>query len=158
MTTTQKNSVVLNNSWSDTFNRLNTYFNTNNMNLAKSGLDRYFQDIGIQDAITHYYGYDNSGVDTADWPEMKRRLDFGEPFVYVVTDHYAYSCHAVLALGYLQYNYSQKQASGLKSSNYLLVADGWTNLADRYINVNVGTDASRDQMLTLYFVYSYMHK
>lgn len=154
-----KTPLLLNNSWIDTFNRLNSDFHTNDMGRVKPALDKYFQDIGIEDAVTHYYGYDNSeDVDTANWSEMKRRLDFGEPFVYVVTSHYVYGCHAVLAVGYIQYNYSQTQASGLKSSNYLLVADGWTNLATRYINVNVGPDPLLDQMFTLYFVYSYIQK
>ncbi len=164
-----KTSVLLNNDWNATFNRLKTYFKTIDygpiesqgtyMENVKPGLDKYFQDIGIQDAVTHYYGCDyDDDNDTANWTEMKRRLDFGEPFVYAVASHYLYGYHAVLAVGYIQYNYSQTQASGLKSSNYLLVADGWTRLATRYINVNVGTDSSSDQMTTLYFVYSYMQK
>lgn len=164
-----KNSVLLNNDWNATFNRLKAYFKTidygpatnqgTDMENVKPGLDKYFRDIGIQDAVTHYYGFDSDvDCDTANWTEMKRRLDFGEPFVYAVNSHYKYNNHAVLAVGYIQYNYSQTQASGLKSSNYLLVADGWTRLATRYINVNVGTDSRYDEMTTMYFVYSYIHK
>ena len=65
---------------------------------VKPGLDRYFKEIGIQDAITHYYGFDGYR-DAANWIEMKRRIDFGEPFIYGVSDHYWYTEHAVLAVG-----------------------------------------------------------
>lgn len=66
--------------------------------------------------------------------------------------------HMVLAVGYLQYNYKQTQASGLKESRYLQVADGWTRRSNRYINVHVGNKASHDEMVTLYFVYTYIQK
>lgn len=161
-----KTSLLLNNSWNDTFNRLKTYFKTveygNNagtdMEDVKPGLDKYFKDINKYDAVTHYYGY-GWDCDTADWAEMKRRIDLGEPFIYGTSEHYVYKEHGVLAVGYLQYNYSTVQASGLSTSRYLQVADGWTNHADRYININVGNDASTDEMVTLYFVYcNNLHK
>lgn len=157
-----KSSLLLNNDWNQTFARLKSYFNTSDetgtdMENVKPGLDRYFQDINVQDAITHYYGYGWES-DLAEWAEMKRRIDFGEPFIYATSDHYVYEEHAVLAIGYLQYNYGQTQTTGLKTSNYLQVADGWTNLADRYINVNVGNDSYTDEMVTMYFVYTNIQK
>lgn len=154
-----KTSLILNNDWNQTFFRLKTYFNTTEsgtyMDRVKPGLDRYFNDLGIQDAVTHYYGF---GEDKADWEEMKRRINLGEPFIYSTSNHYLYKEHGVLAVGYCQYNYREKQSSGLTTSNYLQVADGWTDHADRYINVNVGNQAEYDEMVTLYFVYSYIQK
>ena len=152
-----KSSLLINNSWNLTFNRLKSYFKTGvgkegtYVDDVKPGLDRYFRDINIQDAVTRHYDY-------AEWAEMKRRIDFGEPFLYSTSKHYVYKNHTVVAVGYMQYNYTQKQASGLNTSRYLRVADGWTNHADRYINVHVGNDASTDEMITLYFVYSYAQK
>lgn len=133
---------------------------------VKPGLDFYFREINIQDAFTHYYGWFDD-EDKAEWAEMKRRIDCGDPFIYGVSKHYVYSerksngdyiNHSVLAVGYMQFDYKEKQATGLKTSRYLQVADGWTNHADRYINVHVGNDASSDEMVTLYFVYSYIQK
>lgn len=155
-----KTSLILNNDWNQTFSRIKTYSKTSDttgtyMSDAKKGLDKYFCDLNIQDAVTHYYSW---GGDNADWEEMKRRIDMGEPFIYATSSHFYYGQHAVLAVGYRQYNYSATQSSGLYSSNYLQVADGWTDHADRYINVNVGNQASTDEMITLYFVYSYIQK
>lgn len=154
-----KTSLILNNDWQQTFNRLKTYFKTTDsgtyMSNVKPGLDKYFNDLGIQDAVTHYYGFED---DKADWQEMKRRIDLGDPFLYATSNHFYYKEHTVFAVGYEQYNYSKKQLSGLTTSNYLQVADGWTDHADRYINVNVGNQADYDEMVTLYFVYSYNQK
>lgn len=128
-------------------------------------MDRYFKKIDVQDATTHYYGSDMR-PDNADWPEMKRRIEFGEPFIYNTFCHYLYYDvdegtpvnHTVFAVGYLQYNYQQTQASGLKESRYLQMADGWTKRSNRYLNVHVGNIASNDDMVMLYFVYTYIQK
>ena len=157
-----KQSIVMNNDWKLTFNKLKSYFKTSDekgtdMEDVKPGLDRYFREIGIQDAITHYYGFDGYR-DAANWTEMKRRIDFGEPFIYGVSDHYWYDEHAVLAVGYVQYNYLTNQATGLKTSRYLQVVDGWEEHANRYINVHVGCDPTTDEMVSLYFVYTNIQK
>lgn len=164
-----KSSLLLNNDWHQTVERIkaiNEIYGKSQYG-KKPVLDRYFKEINIQDAFTHYYGSDFD-LDNADWPEMKRRIDFGEPFLYTTSCHYLYYDydeekgvpvnHMVLAVGYLQYNYKQTQASGLKESRYLQVADGWTRRSNRYINVHVGNKASHDEMVTLYFVYTYIQK
>lgn len=129
---------------------------------VKLGLDNYFRSIGVTDAVTHYYEYDDEKrkgkEDVADWAEMKRRLDIGDPFIYSVSEHYYYNNHAVLAVGYLQYNYQRQQATGLYAGRYLLVVDGNNVHANRYINVDVGHNSRCDEMVTLYFVYSNGHK
>ncbi len=43
-------------------------------------------------------------------------------------------------------------------SRYLQVADGWTKRSNRYINIHVGNDAAYDEMVTLFFVYTYIQK
>ena len=159
-----KTSLVLNNDWQQTFNRLKIYFKTGKDGAsiydAKEGLEKYFRDLNIQDAVVHYY---DSSEDKADWDEVKRRLDFGEPLIYGITDHYYYTRneegkiigkHAVLAVGYREYYY----AGELNTSKYIQIADGWTDHADRYINVDVGQNNAATEMLTLYFVYSYIQK
>ena len=75
-----------------------------------------------------------------------------------VSDHYWYDEHAVLAVGYVQYNYLTNQATGLKTSRYLQVVDGWEEHANRYINVHVGCDPTTDEMVSLYFVYTNIQK
>ena len=165
-----KSSLLINNNWRQTFDRIMKNLKTDpnegtDTENIKPGLDRYFREINIQDAFTHYYGY--GWGDKAEWSEMKRRIDCGDPFIYVTCDHYIYTerkpdgtsaDHAVLAVGYMQFDYDKTQSSGLKTSRYLQVADGWTDHANRYINVHVGNDASGDEMITLYFVYSYIQK
>lgn len=162
-----KSSLLLNNDWNQTANYLSALNKDYGQGAKwiKPVLDRYFKKIDVQDATTHYYGSDMR-PDNADWPEMKRRIEFGEPFIYNTCCHYLYYDvdegtpvnHAVLAVGYLQYNYQQTQASGLKESRYLQMADGWTKRTNRYINVHVGNIASHDDMVTLYFVYTYIQK
>lgn len=64
--------------------------------------------------------------------------------------------YAVLALAYTEYVYASKQfVTDSKYSRYLCVADGRSNLANRYVNVSVGSDFSQDEMVTLYFVGKY---
>ncbi len=161
-----KSSLLVNNDWKQTVRRLESLLQGKNMICAKKALDRYFKEIDVQDATTHYYGEDRE-LDNADWPEMKRRIDFGDPFIYNTFNHYKYIGydkegriinHAVLAVGYLQFNYKQRQASGLMESRYLQVADGWTKRSNRYINIHVGNDAAYDEMVTLFFVYTYIQK
>lgn len=66
--------------------RIIKYFKTDSsggtyMEDVKPGLDRYFREINIQDAFTHYYGWFDD-EDKAEWAEMKRRIDCGDP-VYI---------------------------------------------------------------------------
>ncbi len=162
-----KKPLLINNDWQLTFNKIKEYFKTNKygtfMTDVKPGLDKYFKYIGIQDAVTHYYGYDDDyegrpDNDRADWNKMKERIDFGDPFLYGVNSHYLYKNHTVLALGYTEYNYAGTQASGFKTSRYLRTADGHSKHSDRYINVQVGHDTTADEMVTLFFKYSFIQK
>ena len=155
-----KSSLLLNNDWKQTLDRLTALLGERKyMTDTKIALDNYFKEIDVQDAITHHYDEDE-----AHWKEMKRRIDCGDPFIYNTYNHYKYVAydkngdpinHAVLAVGYLQFNYPP---SGLNQSRYLQVADGWTEHSNRYINIDIGNDASQDEMVTLYFVYSYIQK
>ncbi len=150
---------LMKDSWSNTFSILYKYFKTTKDGTglvdAKRGLDKYFDEIGVATDVVSYWNEESTN-----WNTMKGRLDFGEPFIYAVYDHYYYGgkgeAHAVLALGYKEFVYATKQKStGIKYSRYLCVADGWTRLADRYIYINVGADYSIDDMVTLYFVGKY---
>ena len=139
--------------WQDTYYKLYSYFGTgpkgtSNLKNVKNGLDKYLFEKGVQTGITHYWDSDDTS-----WNEMKYRLDFGEPFIYVVSDNCIYDDHAVLALGYVEYTYSSVQFyTESKYSRYLCLADGWTPYADRYVNIDVGNAISQDEMITLYFV------
>lgn len=147
---------LMKNSWPETFSTLFSYFKTTlergtSPSNVKPGLERYLDEIGVAtDVVSHW------DIRSTNWTEMKYRLDFGEPFIYLMTDHYLYTSHAVLALAYTEYVYSSKQfVTDSKYSRYLCVADGWTKLANRYVNVSVGSDFSQDEMVTLYFVGKY---
>ncbi len=162
-----KKPLLINNDWQLTFNKIKEYFKTDKdgtcMTDVKPGLDKYFKYIGIQDAVTHYYGFDDDydsipNNDRADWNKMKERIDFGDPFLYGVISHYIYEEHVVLALGYTEYKYARTQASGFKTSRYLRTADGHSKHSDRYINVQVGHDTTSDEMVTLFFNYSFIQK
>lgn len=162
-----KKSLLINNDWQLTFNKIKDYIKTNEQGTwminIKPGLDQYFKEIGIEDAVTHYYGVDSADNgrpdnDRADWNKMKERIDFGDPFLYAVTGHYLYSNHAVLALGYTEFIYASTQASGLNTSRYLRIADGHSKHSDRYINVHVGNNTAIDEMVTLFFYYSFIQK
>ncbi len=139
--------------WQNTYYKLYSYFGTgpmgtSNMKNVKNGLDKYLFEKGVQTGVTHYWDCNNTS-----WHEMKYRLDFGEPFIYVVSDNCIYKNHAVLALGYVEYKYSSVQFyTESKYSRYLCLADGWTPYADRYVNIDVGNAISQDEMITLYFV------
>lgn len=146
-------------SWSNTFSMLYNYFGTAQNNGTyfgdvKPGLDRYFDEIGVATDIVSYWDEESTN-----WESMKYRLDFGEPFLYSMCNQYYYTKqgrHTVLALGYMEYVYSTKQSvTNSNYSGYLCIADGWTKLANRYININVGADYSADKMVTLYFVGKY---
>lgn len=144
-------------SWSNTFSILHTYFKTSpekegtNMGDVKPGLEKYFNDIGVSTAVVSYW---DAGA--TDWDRMKYKLDYGEPFIYLLRKHYNYGNHGVLALGYREYVYSTNQSKiNSKYSRYLCIADGHSNSADRYVNVNIGANFSEDEMVTLYFVGKY---
>ena len=155
-----KSSLLLNNDWKQTLDRLTALLGERKYMIdTKIALDNYFKEIDVQDAITHHYDEEETH-----WKEMKWRIDCGDPFIYNTYNHYKYVAydkngdpinHAVLAVGYLQFNYPP---SGLNQSRYLQVADGWTERSNRYINIDIGNDASQDEMVTLYFVYSYIQK
>lgn len=150
---------LMKDSWNNTFDMLYKYFKTTkdgtSLNDARIGLCQYFDQIGVATDVVSYW--DN---ESTNWNTIKERLNAGEPFIYAVYDHYYYGGinegHAMLALGYTEYVYSRKQSTtNTTYSGYLCVADGWTKLARRYINVNVGADYSSDDMVTLYFVGKY---
>ena len=145
-------------SWSNTLSYFVNYFTNHGGTWlwnVETGLEEYFDEIGVSTDVVSYWD-----IGSTDWEEMKYRLDFGEPFIYCVRNHYYYggnqSAHAVLALGYKEYVYSTTQsATNSNYSGYLCVADGWTKLANRYININTGADYTQDDMVTLYFVGKY---
>lgn len=149
---------LMKNSWDETHSTLYNYFKTSPEpekgtipSEIKPGLERYLDEIGVATDVLSYWD-----IDSTNWAEMKYRLDYGEPFIYMTTDHYLYGDHAVLALAYTEYVYASKQfVTDSKYSRYLCVADGWTKMANRYINVSVGSNLSQDEMVTLYFVGKY---
>ena len=75
----------------------------------------------------------------------------GYPFIFCVYNHYLYDSHAVLALGYTEFTYTTKQSStNSKYSRYLRIADGWSNLPNRFIHVKVGHSSSVKGMITVH--------
>ena len=81
------------------------------------------------------------------------QLDNGgtaRPFIFGVVDHGTYEDHAVLALGYMEFEYKSKQKilNG-RYSRYLRVADGWSSTPNRFIHFDLGHDKKDRSMITV---------
>ncbi len=71
--------------------------------------------------------------------------------IFCLYDHYLYGDHAVLALGYMEFEYKKVQsATKSKYSRYLRIADGWSSSPNRFVHVKVGHKASDRGMITVH--------
>lgn len=139
---------LMNSSWENTFSLIYDYLGINSqgggyISRVPDALDRYLFSMGVETGVTHHW----SAAETT-WERMKKRIDDGEPFIYSIKEHAFYQgSHAVLALGYRNYKYSDGS-----NSSYLCIADGWIDLPDRYVHTEAGSLSEYNEMATLYFV------
>ena len=138
------------NSWSQTFELFYKYMKTDNSGTGEDdmrrGMKQYLNKVG-------YSSSEVKMISFATWNDMLLEIDNGYggyPFIFCVYDHYLYGDHAVLAVGYMEFEYKTKQTSTKsKYSRYLRIADGWSNGAERFVHVSVGHDTSTKGMITV---------
>ena len=101
-------------------------------------------------------GFSNSIVKRNTSPsfdDVIEELDNGgasRPFIFGLQNHKVYGDHAVLAVGYMEFEYKSKQKIlGGKYSRYLRIADGWNSSANRFVHFNVGHKSSEKEMVTV---------
>lgn len=145
--------VRYHNSWSETFLNLYNYMKTN---VSGTGTD----ESNIRSGIKKYLslcGYSNSVVKNNYYPDFNdvvNELDNGyggRPFIYCVYDHKRYVDHAMLALGYAEFEYSSKQSkTKSRYSRYIRVADGWDDYPNRFVHFKVGHESSQQGMITVH--------
>lgn len=145
-------SMLYQNSWGRSFIQLYKYMNTSassgtdEKNIA-TGMKKYLNKVGLKSSSVKWYP-------TFDFADVVYELDNGKggnPFIFCLYDHYLYGDHAVLALGYMEFEYKKVQsATKSKYSRYLRIADGWSSSANRFVHVKVGHKASDRGMITVH--------
>ena len=144
-------SLKYKNSWNSAYSKMYSYMKT------KKNNGTYDED--IRDGIKKYldlFGFKKSVVklnDSPDFADVVYELDNGgtaRPFIFGVVDHGTYEDHAVLALGYMEFEYKSKQKilNG-RYSRYLRVADGWSSTPNRFIHFDLGHDKKDRSMITV---------
>lgn len=144
-------SLKYNNSWNSAYSKMYSYMKT------KKNNGTYDED--IRDGIKKYLNlsaWKKSVVKLNDEPnfyDVVEELDNGgasRPFIFVVTDHGTYEEHALLALGYMEFEYkSKQQILNGRYSRYLRVADGWSSTPNRFIHFDLGHNKKARSMITV---------
>lgn len=119
-------NLFLNCSWNDVFWEMFELMETDKKHgtydrNVEDSYKLYFYDRGLSCRAYCYYGT-NNGLYIVD------ELDNNRPCHLMVHGHYKYTDHAVVALGYSQFTYSNGYYS-----TYIRIADGWTNYPSRYV-------------------------
>lgn len=142
--------LISNWQWWQIFGNMYIYMKTNDgcsgtyPTNIHSGLKRYIRTMGL----------DDSGVKINFEPkfyDVVNQLDNGHggrPFIYCVYNHHVYSDHAMLALGYVEFEYADTLNNKSVYSRYIRVADGWSNSPDRFVHFSVGQKASSRVIIT----------
>lgn len=124
---TSKYKSLLNGSWQKTFNRLFTLMKTDKKtgtydNKTPLAYETYLKEKGFKKSIAGLFNGTNNGKQVA------YQIDLDRPCHLIVHSHPTYKDHAVLAIGYQRFNYSNT------THYYIRIADGWINSASRYVS------------------------
>lgn len=147
---TKYGNLMYANSWNSAFAKMYSYMKTDKYGTTDediaSGLRKYMNAVNFGNSVVKL-------LDTPTWADLVGEIEGGSngrPFIFTVANHYLYSDHAVLAVGYSEFEYANTQsATGTTHSRYLRIADGWTNSANRYIHYKVGHDSKIKAIIKL---------
>ncbi len=125
----KKYKKLLNSTWKKTFNSIKTYMKTTKKDGTKdsmvtTGYTKYLSSKGFNYSIKFHEG-------THDGKDLIGEIDKNRPCHLIVHNHYKYSDHSVLAVGYQQYIYEHWYGDNYET--YIRIADGWTSKANRFV-------------------------
>jgi len=120
------------NGWQGTFNALFNLMGTSTSNgtynsKVAPAFRAFFKRQGTVCTAIYFEGTDSGA-------NIKSLIDSDMPCQLMVHNHTIYGDHAVLALGYKDYQYKYKSFINIKlHSIYIRIADGWSNMPTRFV-------------------------
>ncbi|KNY28864.1 hypothetical protein [Pseudobacteroides cellulosolvens] len=130
--TKYKNLQITSGSWQATFDRFFTLMKTANNLTSDSNIapayEAYFKERGVGAFVSGLnYGtwYGDSIVTNVDRNNCPTHL--------ILHNHYKYTDHAVVALGYVKFRYTSLGGLVNNYSTYIRIADGWTDYPTRFV-------------------------